>query len=89
MKNGREVPTAILVGLVGTARTEIVSGLRPGQQVMVTTTLPALGSSSATGSSSTLGGTSRLGSGLGRGAGFGGGGFTGGGLGGAGFSRGG
>ncbi len=88
LKNGRPVSTAVVVGLVGDSRVQIVSGLRSGQQVVVTETLPSLSSSSASsGSSGTLGGTSRLGGG----AGFGGVGrlLGGGGFGGGGFARGG
>jgi multidrug efflux pump subunit AcrA (membrane-fusion protein) len=88
IKGGRTVSTPVVIGLVGTDRTQIVSGLTAGEQVAVTETLPALGTSSATGSSSTLGGTSRFGgtSRLGGAGGFGGGGFGGaGGFGGGGF----
>lgn len=84
-KNNQEVPTSVIVGLVGTSRTQIVSGLKAGQQVVVTETLPSLGSassSSASSSSGTLGGTGatgRFGGGGGFGARlFGGGGFGGG-----------
>jgi macrolide-specific efflux system membrane fusion protein len=79
LRNGRTVATPVVVGLQGDSRTQIVSGLRPGAQVVVRTTLPALGagSSSATGGTSgTLGsGRSRFGGagGLGGGAAFGGG----------------
>ncbi|HEX3977599.1 MAG TPA: biotin/lipoyl-binding protein, partial [Solirubrobacteraceae bacterium] len=66
LQNGTATPTTVVVGLVGDTRTQIVSGLKSGAQVQVTTTLPALGS-----------GTSALGSGstgtLGGGTGFGGG----------------
>ncbi len=81
LRNGKAIPTTVVVGLVGDSRTQIVSGLRAGDQVQVTTTLPALGSgtsSLSSGSTGTLGG-----SGLGGGAGaarfLGGGGFAGGG----------
>jgi multidrug efflux pump subunit AcrA (membrane-fusion protein) len=80
MKNGTTVATPVVVGLKGDSRTQIVSGLPAGAQVVVTTTLPALGSStgsSASSSTGTLG--SRLGGG-GFGGGFGGGGFGGGGV---------
>jgi membrane fusion protein, macrolide-specific efflux system len=80
LRNGKQVATSVVVGLKGDSRTQIVSGLSPGAQVVVTTTLPALGSSATSGSSSsgTLG--SRLGGGGfgGGGGGFGGGGFGGG-----------
>jgi multidrug efflux pump subunit AcrA (membrane-fusion protein) len=80
VQNGKNVSTPVVVGLVGTSRTQIVSGLRAGQQVAVTETLPALGTSAST-TGSSAGGT--LGGGGGRfGGGFGGGGFGGGGFGG-------
>ncbi len=74
LKNGKSVATPVVVGLRGDNRTQIVSGLPAGSQVVVTQTLPALGSSSATGSSSTgtLGGTRGFG-GAGGAGGFGGG----------------
>ncbi|HEY2316771.1 MAG TPA: biotin/lipoyl-binding protein [Solirubrobacteraceae bacterium] len=75
LRNGRSVPTTVVVGLVGDSRTQIVSGLSAGDQVQVTTTLPALGSGSAqssSGSSGTLGGSGGLG-GAGRFLGGGGG----------------
>jgi hypothetical protein len=86
LQNGKAVPTTVVVGLVGDSRTQIVSGLKAGDQVQVTTTLPALGSGSSlssSGSTGTLGAASGLGSGaarfLGGGGGFAGGGVTGGG----------
>jgi hypothetical protein len=82
LRNGKTVATSVVVGLRGDSRTQVVSGLNAGAQVVVTVTLPALGSSTGTSSSSagTLGGArTRLG-----GGGFGGGGFGGGGLGGGG-----
>lgn len=60
LRNGHVVPTTVVLGLVGDNRTEIVSGLHAGDQVQVTTTLPALGSGSAgssSASSGTLGGS--------------------------------
>ncbi len=74
MDNGKAVSRQVIVGLRGDSRTQIISGLSSGQQLVVTIALPSLGSSSSstTPSSGTLGG--------GR---FGGGGFFGGG--GAGF----
>ncbi|MBV9816751.1 MAG: HlyD family efflux transporter periplasmic adaptor subunit, partial [Solirubrobacterales bacterium] len=74
-ENGRTVSTPVVTGITGDSRTIIASGLRAGDQVIVTETLPALGTSttsSSAGSSGTLGG----------GRGFGGGGFGGGGFGG-------
>jgi macrolide-specific efflux system membrane fusion protein len=89
MQGSREVSTPVVVGLVGDTRTQIVSGLRSGQQVVVVQTLPSLSSaSSATGSplgSGRLGGAGGLGGGLGAARLFGGGG----GAGGGGFARGG
>jgi hypothetical protein len=91
LKDGKTVPTTVVVGLVGDSRTQIVSGLRAGDQVQVTTTLPALGSGTSlpsSGSTGTLGGGGGLGGGagaarfLGGGGGFGGSGFRGGGGGG-------
>ncbi len=59
---GKKVQKQVIEGLVGASRTQIVSGLSAGAQLVVTTTLPSLGSnSSSTASSSssgTLGGTS-------------------------------
>jgi multidrug efflux pump subunit AcrA (membrane-fusion protein) len=69
LQNGKVVPTSVVVGLVGDSRTQIVSGLRAGAQVQVTTTLPALGSGSSalsSGSSGTLGGAGGLGGGAAR-----------------------
>jgi multidrug efflux pump subunit AcrA (membrane-fusion protein) len=86
LQNGKAVPTTVVVGVVGDSRTQIVSGLKAGDEVQVTTTLPALGSGSSSlssGSTGTLGGTSGLAGGgtrfLGAGGGFAGGGFAGGG----------
>ncbi len=85
LQNGKTVSTPVVVGVVGDTRTQIVSGLHAGQQVVVTETLPSLSTSSSSGSSSsgTLGGT-QLGGGAARLFGGGGGGFAGGG-----FARGG
>ena len=89
LQNGKAVPTTVVVGLVGDSRTQIVSGLKAGDQVQVTTTLPALGSGSSlssSGSTGTLGGAGGLGTGAARFLG-GGGGFAGGGLAGGGGGR--
>jgi hypothetical protein len=86
-RGSKTVTQQVVVGLKGDSRTQIVSGLRAGDQVVVTTSLPSLGSSSSSAGNSTgtLGGTgSRLG-----GAGLGGGGFPGGGFPGGGFPGGG
>jgi hypothetical protein len=78
LRNGKVVSTTVVVGLVGDTRTQVVSGLAAGDQVQVTTTLPALGSGSAASSSSsggTLGGSALGGAGrfLGGSGGFAGG----------------
>jgi uncharacterized membrane protein YgcG len=82
-KNGKKTQQQVAVGLRGTSRTQIVSGLSAGDQIAVTTVLPPLTSGTSTSSSAgsgTLGGT-----GVRPGGGFGGGGggFGGGGGGGA------
>jgi hypothetical protein len=71
--NGKKTQKQVVVGLKGDGRTQIVSGLSAGDQLVVTTTLPPLSSpTSTTGASSgTLGGT---GARPGGGGGFGGGG---------------
>lgn len=72
---GRTVARQVVVGLRGTSRTQIVSGLSAGQQVVVTETLPPLGSvsiSSSATSSGTLGPAGGFGGGALRGAGLGG-----------------
>jgi multidrug efflux pump subunit AcrA (membrane-fusion protein) len=82
LENGKHVSQQVIVGLRGTLRTEIASGLKSGQQLVVTETLPALGTSTSTTSSTgasgtgTLGGTSSGGFGSG-GFGSGGGRFSG------------
>lgn len=77
-KNGKTVSKEVVVGLRGSSRSQIVSGLSAGQDVVVTITLPALGTSTT--SSSSTSSTSGF-------SGFGGGGFGGGGFGGGGFAR--
>jgi multidrug efflux pump subunit AcrA (membrane-fusion protein) len=80
LQGSKTVQHQVVVGLRGDSRTQIVSGLSAGQQLVVTETLPSL-STSAT---STTSGTRGFGGGLG-GGGLGGGGlFRGGGLGGGG-----
>lgn len=83
LRNGKSVPTRVVVGLKGDSRTLIVSGLSAGAQVVVTTSLPSLSSSSSSSSSSGTSGTSgTLGGATSRrpgGGGFGAGGFSGGG----------
>jgi hypothetical protein len=81
VSKGKPVATAVVVGLKGSSRSQIVSGLKAGDQVQVTITLPSLGTST-TSSSSTSSATGGFG-----GGGFGGaGGFGGGGTGGTGRS---
>lgn len=66
-QDGRRVQREVVVGLRGTTRTQIVSGLERGDELIVTQTLPTVGSSSSAttgaGSSGTLGGVSALGAG--------------------------
>jgi multidrug efflux pump subunit AcrA (membrane-fusion protein) len=64
LKNGKAVATPVVVGLKGSSRSQIVSGLKAGDEAQVTITLPSLGASTTSSSSST---SSGLGS-----AGFGG-----------------
>ncbi|HEY5189202.1 MAG TPA: HlyD family efflux transporter periplasmic adaptor subunit [Solirubrobacteraceae bacterium] len=80
LRNGHTVATPVVVGLRGDSRTQIVSGLAVGAQVVVRITLPALSSSTGTSSSSSSS-LSGLRSRLGGGGGFGGGGGLGGGAG--------
>ena len=85
LRGGKSVQQQVVVGLRGDSRSQIISGLSAGQQLVVTETLPSLTTSTtSTGSSGTLGGA---GGGLGGAGGF----FRGGGLGGGGggFFRGG
>jgi multidrug efflux pump subunit AcrA (membrane-fusion protein) len=83
-KGSATVPTQVVVGLRGTNDAQIVSGLSPGEQIVVKTTLPALNTSVSSGSSSTSSGT--LGGGTGGTGGFAGRGGGGGGGGGGGFA---
>jgi membrane fusion protein, macrolide-specific efflux system len=71
---GKITTQSVTVGLRGASREVIESGLKAGQQVQVTITLPALGTSTTTSSSSTSGFTSRFGGagGFGGSGGFGG-----------------
>jgi hypothetical protein len=74
LKNGKVTPTEVVVGLRGTDRSQIVSGLSAGQELQVTITLPALGTTttSSSTSSGTLGGTTSFGGAGGFGGGGGG-----------------
>jgi membrane fusion protein, macrolide-specific efflux system len=59
-RNGKQTQQQVVAGLKGASRTQIISGLSAGEQVVVKTTLPPLGSAttgSTSGSSGTLGGT--------------------------------
>jgi macrolide-specific efflux system membrane fusion protein len=85
-RNGKQTQQQVVVGLRGDSRTQIISGLSAGEQVVIKTTLPPLGSAttgSAAGSTGTLGGTPVRPGGFGGG----GGGFGGGGAGGAAGAR--
>jgi len=86
LRAGRAVSTQVVVGIKGDSRTQIVSGLHAGQQVVVTTVLPSLTAPAA--SSSSVGGFAGLRARFG-GGGFGGGGASGGGFAGGGFGGGG
>jgi macrolide-specific efflux system membrane fusion protein len=88
-KNGKDVSQQVVVGLRGDSRTQIISGVNSGDQLVITIALPSVSSSGSTGSSGsgTLGGGGLGGlGGLGGGGGFfrggGGGAFRGGGGGG-------
>lgn len=82
-KNGRDVRQPVVVGLRGTSRTEIASGLKAGESVLVSEAVPSLGSSSGvSGTTTTSSSSGTLGGGaaaLGGGAGFAGGAAAGGG----------
>jgi membrane fusion protein, macrolide-specific efflux system len=75
LRNGKTVPQQVVVGLRGASRTQIIGGLKAGEQLVLTITLPSLGAGTSTtsGSSGTLGGRFG-GGGFGAGGGFGGGG---------------
>jgi multidrug efflux pump subunit AcrA (membrane-fusion protein) len=60
LRNGKETQQQVAVGLRGGTRTQIVSGLSAGEQVVIKTTLPPLTSATTSttgGSSGTLGGS--------------------------------
>lgn len=76
--NGKTTQKQVILGLHGDSRTLVVSGLKAGQELVVRTTLPALGSSSSSGSPAATGSSGTLGGGgfgapggLGGGGGFG------------------
>jgi hypothetical protein len=61
LRNGKETQQQVAVGLRGDSRTQIVSGLSAGEQVVIKTTLPPLTSATTSttgGSGGTLGGSS-------------------------------
>jgi hypothetical protein len=72
LKNGKAVTQNVVVGLRGSSRSQIISGLKAGDQLQVTITLPALGgtSTSSSSSSSTSGGAVGAGGFPGGAAGF-------------------
>jgi macrolide-specific efflux system membrane fusion protein len=77
MRNGKQTTRQVVVGLRGNSRTQIVSGLSAGDQLVIKTVLPALtpATTGTTSSSGTLGGTGARPGGFGGGGGtFGGGG---------------
>jgi len=76
LRGGKTVQKQVVAGVKGDSRTQILSGLHVGDQVVVTTSLPSTGSSSSSGSSSGGSSSGTLGGG---GGGPGGGGFGGGG----------
>jgi hypothetical protein len=79
LRDGKQTQQQVAVGLRGDSRTQIVSGLSTGEQVVIKTTLPPLTSTTSgttSGSTGTLGGTS-TGARAGGFGGAGGGGFSG------------
>jgi macrolide-specific efflux system membrane fusion protein len=85
-QSGKQSQQQVAVGLRGDSRTQIISGLSAGEQVVIKTVLPPLSSpatSTTSTSSGALGGTGARtgGFGAGGGGGFGGGGAAGGGAG--------
>jgi multidrug efflux pump subunit AcrA (membrane-fusion protein) len=79
-KNGSQVNTPVTVGAVFGPSTQIIAGLKSGDQVVVTSVTGGRGTRSGTGTQNRTGGTGGGGGGFG-GGGFGGGGFGGGGTG--------
>lgn len=73
VKGGKVTPVTVSVGLRGSSRTQIVSGLKSGQELQVKITLPALGTTTTSTTSATSpfggGGGFAGGRGLGGGAG--------------------
>jgi hypothetical protein len=57
VKNGKDVTQQVVVGLRGDSRTQIISGVKAGDQLVITIALPSLSSTSTSQSGSgTLGG---------------------------------
>jgi macrolide-specific efflux system membrane fusion protein len=81
MRNGKQATQQVVIGLRGDSRTQIVSGLSPGDQVAIKTVLPPLtpATTGTTSSSGTLGGAGPRPGGFAGGGGFSGSGFFGGG----------
>jgi macrolide-specific efflux system membrane fusion protein len=81
LRNGKPTQQQVAVGLRGDSRTQIISGLSAGSQVVIKTTLPSLTSATSTtttGSTGTLGGAgARTGGFAGAGGAAGGGAFGG------------
>jgi membrane fusion protein, macrolide-specific efflux system len=79
LRNGKQTHQQVVVGLRGNTRTQIISGLRSGDQLVIKTVLPPLTPASAgtSSSSGTLGGTGARPGGFGGGGGFFGGGGAG------------
>jgi macrolide-specific efflux system membrane fusion protein len=75
-RNGKQTTRQVVVGLRGNSRTQIVSGLSAGDQLVIKTVLPPLtpATTGTTSSSGTLGGTGARPGGFGGGGGLGGGG---------------
>jgi hypothetical protein len=69
VKNGKDVTEQVVVGLRGDSRTQIISGVNAGDQLVITIALPSLSSTPTSGS-----GSGTLGGGLGGLGGLGGGG---------------
>jgi macrolide-specific efflux system membrane fusion protein len=81
LRNGKQTQQQVAVGLRGDSRTQIISGLSAGEQVVIKTTLPPLRStttSTTSAASGTLGGTGTRPGGLGGAGGGAGGGAAGG-----------
>jgi macrolide-specific efflux system membrane fusion protein len=79
LRNGKQTHQQVVVGLRGNTRTQIISGLKAGDQVVIKTVLPPLtpASTGTSSSSGTLGGTGARPGGFGGGGGFFGGGGAG------------